>query len=90
MAARVSEGDILAEIALERVRQDKKFGLNRNVDYGLCLAFLSEEVGEVAHALNEGMADEEIYKELIQVAACAVFFAEQLGSDKADAERLRS
>ena len=41
------------------------------------LAVLTEEVGEVAHALNENDPD-ELRRELLQVAACAVAWLERI------------
>lgn len=41
------------------------------------MAVLTEEVGEVAHALNEQDPD-ELRRELLQVAACAVAWLERI------------
>lgn len=58
----------------ERVRQFLKWGVQRHsMDYWL--GILMEEVGEVAKAVIERKED-EVYTELIQVAAVAIAMAE--------------
>lgn len=67
------------EIRQERDRQVKKWG-KQDHDEGIWLAILTEEVGEVAQAIQKGMPSEKktdasnLKEELIQVAAvCAAF-----------------
>jgi NTP pyrophosphatase (non-canonical NTP hydrolase) len=67
----------------ERLRQNDLWGHQRH-NYGAWLAILVEEVGEVAQAMQKGMVSqkktdsEDLYKELIQVAAVASAIAEQV------------
>lgn len=74
---------VLQEINLERQRQDKKWGVQRH-EYGTWLKILVEEVGEVAQAMqtNDGWGKEtdadDLYTELIHVAAVAGAMAEQV------------
>lgn len=75
--------DQLNEIGFERLRQDAKWGLQRH-DYGTWLQILVEEVGEVAQAMQTQkgwgkLSDtDDLYKELIHVAAVAAAIAEQV------------
>lgn len=81
---------ILRAIQIEAIRAHNKHGtksmLNPRIPEGQKLAILTEEVGEVARELNEKMlgnrTDEEyinnVFKELIQVAASAASWAETL------------
>jgi NTP pyrophosphatase (non-canonical NTP hydrolase) len=75
--------DVLVEVGLERMRQDAKWGVQRH-SYGAWLAILVEEVGEVAQAMQKGMVSQkdtdadDLFKELIQVAAVASAIAEQI------------
>lgn len=81
-------GGIWMEVMTERVRQEVKFGdagmtcANPAMSPLLSLAVLMEEVGEVAHILNEGEGIEQwrqrCREELIQVAAVAVAWIEGL------------
>lgn len=64
--------DILAEIVLERGRQDEQWGEQNRTD-SRWLDILVEEVGEAAKALNQG---QPIEGELIQIAAVAVVWLE--------------
>jgi NTP pyrophosphatase (non-canonical NTP hydrolase) len=67
----------------ERLRQNNLWGHQRH-SLGAWLAILVEEVGEVAQAMQEGMVSQKetdsdnLYKELIQVAAVASAIAEQV------------
>jgi NTP pyrophosphatase (non-canonical NTP hydrolase) len=67
----------------ERLRQNELWGHQRH-NQGIWLAILVEEVGEVAQAMQEGMVSQKetdsdnLYKELIQVAAVASAIAEQV------------
>lgn len=71
--------EIIEEIKAERERQEIKWG-RQNHDGPLYLTILTEEVGEVAHAILESRfgsdKPEEIRKELIQVAAVAIAMIE--------------
>ena len=79
---------IFEELRAERQRQEEKFGDNSMASPSLSdlqrLAILVEEVGEVAHALNEAALSPqdrsawlvEMRRELIQVAAVAVAWCE--------------
>jgi len=62
---------VLAEIVTERARQDDKWGEQHHTDF-VWHAILAEEVGEVAEAILEGR-QADVRRELIQVAAVAVF-----------------
>jgi len=78
--------NVLDDIRDERVRQDEMLreGLiphdctNPSVNGFLKLAVLTEEVGEVARALNDDESYINLYTELIQVAAVAVAIAESI------------
>lgn len=71
----------------ERIRQNQKWGLQRH-NYGAWLAILVEEVGEVAQAMQQGMVSQkqtdadDLYTELIQVAAVASAIAEQVKEEQ--------
>lgn len=75
--------DVNVDVYKERDRQNQKWGLQRH-DMGTWLMILTEEVGEVAQAMQEGMVSQKetdannLYKELIQVAAVASAIAEQV------------
>jgi hypothetical protein len=69
---------VLAHLEDELWAQKEKHGSNEMFYNRHKLAILIEEVGEVGHAINEKMPKEELYNELIQVAACAVAWAERL------------
>jgi NTP pyrophosphatase (non-canonical NTP hydrolase) len=72
-----------ADVLEERQRQNEKWGLQRH-DLGGWLMILMEEVGEVAEAMMKKRGwgketdAENLYKELIQVAAVACAIAEQV------------
>ena len=63
------------EVSEEGCRQVEKWGLQHH-DHGYWLGILGEEFGEVAKAWIEGAPPEEIRKELIQVAAVAMSWAD--------------
>lgn len=77
----------LLDIQEERYSQNDKWGRQRHIHLRW-LAILMEEVGEVAEALQQGMVSEkssdadDLYKELIQVAAVACAFAEQVEEER--------
>lgn len=70
--------NIFQEILEERTRQDKKFGENRDQDHMLWLTILAEEFGEVANAILEKKDRNELNKEIIQCAAVAVAWIENI------------
>lgn len=80
---------VLNDINNERARQKLKWGVQHH-GYPVWLTILVEEVGEVAQAMQKGsqaykQSDaDDLYKELIQVAAVATAIAEQVISDEAD------
>lgn len=65
------------EAFTENLRQDKKWGPQRNHTQEKWLAILTEEVGEVAKAILEHDQD-NLREELVQVAAVAAAFAARL------------
>jgi NTP pyrophosphatase (non-canonical NTP hydrolase) len=75
--------DINDDVYKERERQNKKWGIQRHA-YGDWLMILTEEVGEVAQAMQKtkGWGKEtdasDLYEELIHVAAVASAIAEQV------------
>lgn len=75
------------EVLLERDRQNTKWGHQRHT-YGDWLKILVEEVGEVAQAMLTGKGwgkdtdANNLYKELIQVAAVASAIAEQVREEQ--------
>ncbi|WP_252503250.1 MazG-like family protein [Sporosarcina sp. Marseille-Q4943] len=75
------------DVMKERERQNEKWGLQRH-DYGYWLAILVEEVGEVAQAIQQGSVAskdtdaDDLYTELIHVAAVASAIAEQVREEK--------
>lgn len=81
---------VLQEVVTERIRQDRKWGANRNHLPQEWLMILGEEVGEANNAALEahfcssekpGVKHNELTHlrtELIQVAAVAVAFVESL------------
>jgi NTP pyrophosphatase (non-canonical NTP hydrolase) len=77
-----SETTILLEVAGERGNQLKKWGVQRHTD-AVWLTILHEETGEAARAILE--ADEEnLRAELIQVAAVAAAWIEDIDRRRAD------
>lgn len=62
---------VWSDVVKERLRQDGKFGVSRNLHPSFWLPILVEEVGEVAKALLKG--DEMNYREeMVHVAAVAL------------------
>jgi hypothetical protein len=77
--------EVLQLVAGERLSQDAKWGRKPGgwSDVPLLkLAVLSEEHGEVARALLEKSPRDHLKKELIQVAAVAVAWVEQIVCDE--------
>lgn len=87
--SREVEDDVLRE----RIRQVKKFGIQRHENAGRWLAILGEEFGEVCQAAGPVMGlgtgkptdADDLYTELIQVAAVAVAWAEQMAEERGQA-----
>ncbi|MCA4157671.1 MazG-like family protein [Priestia megaterium] len=77
--------DVNYAVLNERIKQNKKWGLQRH-DMGKWLAILAEEFGEVAQAMQGSLGltsiketdADNLYEELIQVAAVASAIAEQV------------
>jgi NTP pyrophosphatase (non-canonical NTP hydrolase) len=69
---------IIDAIILEMVRQDEKWGSQRHLDPDKWNTILGEEVGEVAHAVNEHDRA-NLIEELVQVAAVCVQWLKALG-----------
>lgn len=75
------------EVLKERERQNEKWGHQRH-HHAYWLAILVEEVGEVAQAIQQGSKAskdtdaDDLYKELIHVAAVASAFAEQVKEER--------
>lgn len=80
---------VISDVNIERERQDKKWGIQRH-EYGTWLAILGEEYGEVCQALQSYLGlissketdADNLYEELIHVAAVAVAIAEQVREEK--------
>ncbi|MBN6205563.1 hypothetical protein JYK21_03785 [Ralstonia pickettii] len=74
---------VINDIDQERNRQDYKWGKQVH-DYSVWLTILVEEVGEVAQAIQsthgwgKSTDSNDLYRELIQVAAVATAVAEQV------------
>lgn len=60
--------DVLAEIVNERNRQDQKWGIKWSLNNYAYLSILTEEVGEIAKAINE-KDHFGLVLEIVQVAA---------------------
>jgi hypothetical protein len=82
--------EVLFIVGLERLRQNKLWGLQRH-DYGKWLGILGEEFGEVSQAINrihfpkdaKDTDSSNLFEELIHLAAVAVAIAEQV-KEKSD------
>lgn len=72
---------IMEDCLAERDRQDNKWGASRNLTGEVWLRILVEEVGEIAHALNEH-DDENLREELVQVMATAMAWLENIDRNK--------
>lgn len=75
----MTRDEIIAELFLERERQDSKWGVQDH-KHTMWSTILGEEVGEVCDAVLErefgGETDREIENELIQVAAVCIAWLE--------------
>ena len=67
--------DIIELIKLERIRQDKKWGSQRELPDRTWLTILVEEVGEIAKATLEH-DEANLKEEIIQVVAVCVCWLE--------------
>ncbi|WP_079479701.1 MazG-like family protein [Halobacillus salinus] len=78
---------VMEDIKKERFRQDDKWGVQRH-SYPFWLTILTEEVGEVAQAMQQGSAAyketdaDDLYTELIHVSAVAAAIAEQVQEER--------
>ena len=78
---------VLCDIKKERMRQDVLWGVQRH-PITFWLTILVEEVGEAAQAMQKGSQAykesdaDDLYTELIQVAAVAVAIAEQVREER--------
>ena len=72
--------DVLIAVVQEHEHQDAKWGANRMMHNLFWLSILVEEVGEASRATihMEGWGDNPLRSELIQVAASAVAWLEEL------------
>ena len=69
---------VLDDVARERIKQDRKWGVQDRVA-GHWLTILMEEVGEVCEEiLNKQNSDSGIREELVQVAAVAIAWIENI------------
>lgn len=75
------------DVIKERFRQNEKWGIQRH-EYGYWLAILGEEFGEVCQAIQQGSVAsketdaDDLYTELIHVAAVASAIAEQVMEER--------
>jgi len=67
-------------ISEEMNRQDKKWGPQQNLTEERWHLFISEEVGEVAKAINDKEPKRNLVMELIQTAALCIQFVERIES----------
>ena len=78
---------ILDDITDERIRQDVKFGITRQLTPTEWLPILVEEVGEFAKAIcDEDDYHENMRSELIQIAALAIAIIQDLDEQVDDLE----
>lgn len=79
--------DVSNDVMAERFSQNKKWGLQRH-PHGEWLMILTEEVGEVAQAMQSEKGwgkdsdSSNLYEELIHVAAVAQAIAEHVMEDR--------
>ena len=72
---------VVHEIQLERARQDNKWGRGRSLSNWHWLAILMEEAGEVAKDMLQEHALASMHMELVQVAAVAVAWLEDIAQN---------
>jgi NTP pyrophosphatase (non-canonical NTP hydrolase) len=83
LSNRVDTNNVLIDVGRERNRQNEKWGHQRH-PYGNWLMILGEEYGEVCQAMQKGQGwgkesdADDLYTELIHLAAVAVAVAEQV------------
>ena len=74
--------EIIKTVQEERESQNHRWGtVEERVGHStdmVCLTLLTEEVGEVARAINDGEPVHRMKQELVQVAAVAVMWLEAL------------
>jgi NTP pyrophosphatase (non-canonical NTP hydrolase) len=73
-------GKIMFALHEERLRQDERWGKDRwdNMGHWQALAILTEELGEVAQALNDAEGPHPLQNPITQLAACCVAWLEAL------------
>lgn len=76
----MAKGLVLEQVAIERERQDAKWG-EQNHPLDTWLTVLAEEVGELAQAILKGQTA-EARKEAVQCAAVAVAIVEFIDRDR--------
>lgn len=82
---------VIKDVNLERFNQNSQWGEQYH-DYATWYTILGEEFGEVGQAIQQGSVAhketdaDDLYKELVQVAAVAVAIAEQVIKDRVDSE----
>lgn len=87
MKYEITMSEVNREVFKERLRQNEKWGRQSHA-YGRWLAILGEEFGEVCQAMQQGSQSsketdaDNLYEELIHVAAVASAFAEQVLREK--------
>ena len=77
----IGQQGILYDIIDERIRQDKKWGADRELNNYIWLGILMEEVGEIATAINKEVHWLKGRKELVQIAAVAIAWIEKLDKE---------
>ena len=75
---------VLHDVAVERATQDAIHGRNRTLNSGTWLIIATEELGEVARAVQEETPQRQ-YDELIQAAAVLIAWAEDVRRQAAGA-----
>lgn len=74
----VTRAAVFADALSERLAHDIKWGETCDHSPGRWLAVLTEELGEVATEMLESEDTDGLYRELIQLAATALAFAENI------------
>lgn len=78
---------VLEEVAEERARQDREWGIQYH-ELAVWALILTEEVGEVCKAILEarsGRALDDVRMELVQVAAVAASMVEAIDEQRTEA-----
>jgi NTP pyrophosphatase (non-canonical NTP hydrolase) len=90
LANQTDTNNVLIDVGRERNRQNEKWGLQRH-PHGDWLMILGEEFGEVCQALQKhkgwgkGSDADDLYTELLHLAAVSVAIAEQVKEERANA-----